>query len=39
MADGTYLDRERYWLDNHAHYRMTNGTCERAPFTGFPTRR
>lgn len=34
---GEYFDRERFLSFNR--YSMTMGTCERAPFTGFPARR
>ena len=37
--NGQFLDRERYWLGNQMHYRMTQGSCQRAPFSGFPARR
>lgn len=37
--NGELLDRERYWLGNQMRYRMITGTCERAPFSGFPARR
>jgi len=37
--NGQMTDRERYWRGDSFHYRMTVGSCERAAFSGFPTRR